>query len=712
MKNRYLISLNALIFAFNLSLSFPLFAEENQNPPPQTPSAASPDAVLIADFESGELINNLEGEIGSWNLNPDDEAHSYTTPQITDVPDKSGAPNKALKMTYRVESALPSQNGIWMWLRHLDASPFDHLMFDVKGDAEAGFTEKFKIELKRFKDQERIEKIKGSYEVPVSSEWQTVSIPLNKMTGLIDFSDPKAWENPALSRKNLVEFTVVLQDRHVTKKKGIIYLDNIRFVRTGNPGPTAVDFPPRAKEKTPVRIEGVEFAEFLIGRLKGFPKELTVEKEFPEDSRQFLMEVAEDTWRFFDEIVDQEHGLPLDTITLGKESVIDEGTAVGDYTNITNIGLYLMCLVSAYDLGFIAREEAVKRIQHTLSTVEKLPHHKSGFLYNYYDTTTLERTSYFVSLVDSGWLTAGLYVVKNAFPEEVSEQAQRLIDRGDYLFFYDPVERQMVHGYYEHLEVYSDYHYGVFYSEPRAASYLAVARGEVPVEHWFEGLMRTFPEEYSWQGQEPKNRIERSTLGHTYFGGYYEWKDLKYVPSWGGSAFEALLPALVLKEKELAPRGLGLNDKMHALGQMRYALEELKYPVWGMSPSSVPEGGYSEYGARPLGAKGYKPGVVTPHAGALTLEFLPEEAIANLHRLVELYPDIYGEYGFYDAVTVSSGLVARKYLALDQAMIFVAINNYLNDGAIRKRFHAEPILQKAEDLLTEEHFFEERPPQS
>jgi hypothetical protein len=138
---------------------------------------------------------------------------------------------------------------------------------------------------------------------------------------------------------------------------------------------------------------------------------------------------------------------------------------------------------------------------------------------------------------------------------------------------------------------------------------------------------------------------------------------------------------------------------------MRYATEELQMPVWGMSPSSVPEGGYSEFGAKPFGSKGYKAGVVTPHASALALEFLPNEVVANLRKLIELY-DIYGEYGFYDAVTVKTGLVARKYLALDQAMILVAINNYLNNGSIRKYFHADPQIRKAEAILTAEKLFE------
>lgn len=155
----------------------------------------------------------------------------------------------------------------------------------------------------------------------------------------------------------------------------------------------------------------------------------------------------------------------------------------------------------------------------------------------------------------------------------------------------------------------------------------------------------------------------------------------------------------------LAPEGLGGNDAVHAQGQMRYALEELGMPVWGMSPSADPNDSYSEYGSKPFGIKGYKSGVVTPHASALALEFIPVEAVQNLRKLIELY-DIYGEYGFYDALSVADGKVSRKYYSLDQGMILIAINNYLHDGAIRKRFHADPEMKKGEKLLTAEKFFE------
>ena len=219
-------------------------------------------------------------------------------------------------------------------------------------------------------------------------------------------------------------------------------------------------------------------------------------------------------------------------------------------------------------------------------------------------------------------------------------------------------------------------------------------------------MVRTYPADCLGQNQTPIDARQKTVRGHPVWGGYYEWEGVRYVPSWGGSMFEALMPTLVLDEGRVAPRNLGPNDVAHATVQRRYALETLGYPVWGLSPSAIPPGdGYREYGVRPLGARGYGPGVVTPHASALALAVLPAEATANLRRLAERY-DVYGDFGLFDAVDPTSGQVARSYLALDQAMTLVAIANHLRQHAVTDLFAADPIAQRAIAILGDERFFE------
>jgi hypothetical protein len=124
-----------------------------------------------------------------------------------------------------------------------------------------------------------------------------------------------------------------------------------------------------------------------------------------------------------------------------------------------------------------------------------------------------------------------------------------------------------------------------------------------------------------------------------------------------------------------------------------------------MAPGAPRDDAYREFGVPQLGVKGYPPGAVSPHASALALSVAPEAAIANLRRLAELYP-IYGEYGFYDAVDPKSGEVVPVYLALDQAMLFVALANHLRDGVIQQRFSQDPIAARALPLLPSEDFFD------
>ena len=73
----------------------------------------------------------------------------------------------------------------------------------------------------------------------------------------------------------------------------------------------------------------------------------------------------------------------------------------------------------------------------------------------------------------------------------------------DFSFFYDPVEGHMYAGFYANINYYSEHHYGTFYSEPRAISYIAIGKGDVPKEHWFM-LARTFPDTWLWQTQMPR----------------------------------------------------------------------------------------------------------------------------------------------------------------------------------------------------------------
>ncbi len=486
--------------------------------------------------------------------------------------------------------------------------------------------------------------------------------------------------------------------------------DNGHGLAPGSLGPEPwvndpVDTPKkRAWEES---LGGKEAARAHVrARLLGWPASVLAERAgLPPDDRAFLVRVAEDTWRGIDAFSDRESGLPLDHVHFRSGSVDPESAEVGDYAGITSIGLHLVALVAARELELVPEETALEKIRRVLHTLSTLATHQA-FFYNFYDTTSLEPTSHFVSFVDSAWLTAGLIVVRNAFPR-VADLATPLIDRMDYGFFYDPSLELMSHGYYVDPGWRSRYHYGVLFAESRVGSLIAIGRGQAPEKHWFT-MIRTLPGECDWQELTPVARGKKALRGFEFMGGCYEWGGERYVPSWGGSMFEALMPRLVLDEGTYAPKSLGRNGEQHAKLQRRYAAEALRIPVWGMSPSATPSPDgylYGEHGVNVLGSWGYQPGIVTPHASALALAVTPVEATRNLRTLAELY-DVYGEFGFYDAVDPRSGSVAYDYVSLDQAMTFIALANHLKGGSIQKRFAADPIVQAALPVIADEDFFD------
>src|SRR5205823_4067919 len=198
-------------------------------------------------------------------------------------------------------------------------------------------------------------------------------------------------------------------------------------------------------------------------RLTGWPSRALVDRAtLPSTDREFVARLARDTWRGLEAFTDREDHLPVDNVRFAETSVDGAGARVGDYTNVTSVGLRLIALVAAADLDLVPRTEAIRRVRRLLATLEGLETYR-GFFYNYYDTTSRERTSNFLSFVDSSWLTAGLMVVRTAFPE-LGEPCSRIIAAQDYRFFYDAARRRMSHGYYVHLASHSRYHYGTLYA--------------------------------------------------------------------------------------------------------------------------------------------------------------------------------------------------------------------------------------------------------
>jgi cellobiose phosphorylase len=224
--------------------------------------------------------------------------------------------------------------------------------------------------------------------------------------------------------------------------------------------------------------------------------------------------------------------------------------------------------------------------------------------------------------------------------------------------------------------------YDLLASEARLGSYVAIAQGQMPQDHWFSLSRLLVP----------------SSRG-------------PILVSWSGSMFEYLMPALVMPSYQ----GTLLDHTCQAVVEHQIEYGRLRGVPWGIS-----ESGYNltdvhfNYQYRAFGAPGLglKRGlaedlVIAPYATAMALMIAPRQACENLKRMADEGRE--GAYGFYEAVDYTpsrlppdeSSATIRSFMAHHQGMSLLALVNVLRDRPMPRRFMACPLL-KAADLLLQE----------
>jgi hypothetical protein len=233
-----------------------------------------------------------------------------------------------------------------------------------------------------------------------------------------------------------------------------------------------------------------------------------------DDDRATLERYARDTWASFVAMTDPGTGLPADSLRADGERSVQ--------TSTTNIGAYLWSTLVAERLGIIGHGEAVARLDKTIGTLERMERHpESGQFFNWYDHRTGEKLTVWpptgeprtpiLSSVDNGWLATGLRLVERSVPE-LSDRAGALFDSMDFGFYYRPeVNRILFHYVPSTGEAVCCY--DTIVSESRIASYIGIAKGELPQREYF-GAWRSFPDSCDWSWQETRP----VGFDRTYFG--------------------------------------------------------------------------------------------------------------------------------------------------------------------------------------------------
>lgn len=280
--------------------------------------------------------------------------------------------------------------------------------------------------------------------------------------------------------------------------------------------------------------------------------------------------------------------------------------------------------------------------------------------------------------------------------QEVQTAAKSLRDRAERLvgscnalaeamsmrFLYDEERRLFSVGFDVEARRLDDSDYDLLASEARIASFVAVARGDVPIEHW-----------------HALGRIYGAVRGGS------------ALLSWSGTMFEYLMPLLVMRR---FPNSL-LDDACKRAVNAQIDFSAQQGLPWGISEaafSALDAHRVYQYRAFGVPALGVKRGleddlVVAPYASALSLPIAPHESVRNLQRLENI--GLNGSYGLYESIDYTQrrtaggpeGVVAYTYMAHHEGMTLVSIGNALHDGVMQRRFHADVRVLASESLLFE-----------
>jgi cyclic beta-1,2-glucan synthetase len=281
-------------------------------------------------------------------------------------------------------------------------------------------------------------------------------------------------------------------------------------------------------------------------------------------------------------------------------------------------------------------------------------------------------------LSQARWLSGEMLARSGSLREKI----RALSDGIDLGFLYDRERRLFSIGYHVSQGRPDTSYYDLLASEARLASFIAVARGDAPVEHWL-ALARPY-------GLASGRRV---------------------LLSWSGTMFEYLMPGLLMRAY---PNSL-LDQACREAVEMHIDYGRRRGVPWGISESAYGDLDaqqtyqYRAFGVPGLGLKrGLEDDlVVAPYATLLALAVNPGAAVRNLDRLSRL--GLRGRYGLYEAIDFtrqgqqdgSSQVVVQAFMAHHQGMGLLAMDNFINDGIMTRRFHRDFRVRAAEPLLYE-----------
>jgi len=262
--------------------------------------------------------------------------------------------------------------------------------------------------------------------------------------------------------------------------------------------------------------------------------------------------------------------------------------------------------------------------------------------------------------------------------EGIASDAFQLADQMEFDFLLDKNRLLLSIGYDVASRKLHSATYDMLASEARIATFLAIAKGDLPQQSWFK-LSRTHTVAFN-----------RPVL-----------------LSWTGTMFEYLMPSLWMRSypDTLIARTLDATVSIQREFGRKHGI------LWGISESGYAEqdpGGHYHYQAFGIPEIALKwdataGPVVSPYSSFLALGTDAPEAIKNLRRMARA--GWVGAYGYYESVDFSKnreqGAIVREWMAHHQGMSLLAILNLLHENIVQTWFHANAQIEATELVLHE-----------
>jgi hypothetical protein len=264
----------------------------------------------------------------------------------------------------------------------------------------------------------------------------------------------------------------------------------------------------------------------------------------------------------------------------------------------------------------------------------------------------------------------------------LAEAAGALVEEMDFKFLFNAPRRLLSIGYNASDQRVEKSCYDLLASEARLATFIAIAKGDISQESWFQ-----LGRDHTW------SRGERVLL------------------SWTGTMFEYLMPLLWMK---CYPNTIH-EQSLHAVVRRQQQYGRSHGVPWGISESAYsdrgPQGEYL-YRAFGLPALALDPNlqpdvVIAPYATCLALMVDAQNALKNLRVMYDM--SWLGQFGFYEAADYRrnwgkpspTAELTRCWMAHHQGISLLAICNLLMHGSLQRLFHQEPIVVANERMLHE-----------